>query len=156
MHRERCLREPLRIHRRRRNCTDGSVLFMRPHELVSQAFSRRVPNAAAGYFSSPQPRGKSNARHRGRCACPSTEHPNYSKKPLQIARVRLWCGRNRISPDDRREEPRSISTDRRSLPKAVARVVALCGVRMCRGKVKRADGTSASADAAKKNAPYGR
>ena len=54
------------------------------------------------------------------------------------------------------EEPRSISTDRRSLPKAVARVVALCGVRMCRGKVKRADGTSASADAAKKNAPYGR
>ena len=48
--------------------------------------------------------------------------------------MRLWCGRNRISPDDRREEPRSISTDRRSLPKAVARVVALCGVRICRGK----------------------
>ena len=35
--------------------------------------------------------------------------------------MRLWCGRNRISPDDRREEPRSISTDRRSLPKAARR-----------------------------------
>ena len=71
-------------------------------------------------------------------------------KKSKRGEMRLWCGRNRISPDDRREEPRSISTDRRSLPKAVARVVALCGVRMCRGKVKRADGTSASADAAKK------
>ena len=62
----------------------------------------------------------------------------------------------RISPDDRREElrdspatkssgclsakrePRRVSTDRRSLPKAVARVVpqgaerALCGVQTCR------------------------
>ena len=73
-----------------------------------------------------------------------------------LLNIRLRCGQNRISPDDRREEPRSISTDRRSLPKAVARVVALCGVRMCRGKVKRADGTSASADATKKSAPCGR
>jgi len=48
-------------------------------------------------------------------------------------------------PDEQREEPcaaRSQEVER-----------ALCGVRMCRGKVKRADGTSASADATKKNAP---
>ena len=61
-----------------------------------------------------------------------------TKQKIKRGEIRLWCGRNRISPDDRREEPRSISTDLRSLPKAVARVVALCGVRIYRGK---ADGT---------------
>ena len=83
MHRVRCLRIPKEIQRRRRNCTDGSVLVLRLFVIGSQAFTRRVPNAAVGYCPSPQPRGKSNARHRGSFARPSTEHPNYSKSPCK-------------------------------------------------------------------------
>ena len=37
---------PVEIHRRRRNCTDGSVLSMRLLVIGSQAFTRRLPNAA--------------------------------------------------------------------------------------------------------------
>ena len=55
-----------------------------------------------------------------------------------LLNIRLRCGRNRISPDDRREEPRSGR-------------YAGCG--FAADKVKRADGTSASAGATKKNAP---
>ena len=50
-------------------------------------FTLTLPKRGFGYFSSPQPRGKSNARYRGRFAYPSTEHVNYSKKPLQTARA---------------------------------------------------------------------
>ena len=56
---------------------------MRLLVIVSHAFTRRVPNAAVSYFSSPQPRGKSNARHCGSFARPPTEHPNYSKSPCK-------------------------------------------------------------------------
>ena len=39
LHHERCLREPITIQRRRRNCTDGSVLFVRRYfEFDSQVF----------------------------------------------------------------------------------------------------------------------
>ena len=56
---------------------------MRLLVIVSHAFTRRVPNAdnsgVRGAPALPFPRGKSNARHRGGFARPSTEHMNYSK-----------------------------------------------------------------------------
>jgi hypothetical protein len=69
--------------------------------------------------------------------------------PEAVGRAARFACRVAIRlPDEQREEPcaaRSQEVER-----------ALCGVRMCRGKVKRADGTSASAKATKKNAPYGK
>ena len=81
-------------------------------------------------------------------------HPSFAILQLRLNHNHNKTGR--ISPDDRRDEPRDspatkssgcqsakreprrVSTDRRSLPKAVARVVpqgaerALCGVQICR------------------------
>ena len=37
----------MKIQQRRRNCTDGSVLSLRLHAIVSQAFTRRTPRTAA-------------------------------------------------------------------------------------------------------------
>ena len=51
MHRVRCLRIPKEIQRRRRNCTDGSVLVLRLFVIGSQAFTRRVPNAVRPFAS---------------------------------------------------------------------------------------------------------
>ena len=47
----------------------------------------RVLRAAGPGPSCAREYGKDHARHRGRCARPSTEQVNYSKMPLQIARV---------------------------------------------------------------------
>jgi len=57
-----------------------------------------------------------------------------------LLNIRLRCGRNRISPDDRREEPRSGR---------------YAGCEFVAVEIKLVDGTSASAKATKKNAPYG-
>ena len=57
-----------------------------------------------------------------------------------LLNIRLRCGRNRISPDDRREEPPSGR---------------YAGCEFVAGEIKLVDGTSASAKATKKNAPYG-
>ena len=82
--------------------------------------------------------------------------PSFIRDPTTPTQPQPQQNGGRISPDDRREEPRDspatkssgclsakreprrVSTDRRSLPKAVARVVpqgaerALCGVQICR------------------------
>ena len=61
-------------------------------ELVSHAFSRRDPNAAVGYCTSPLPRRKSSARHHGGTRRLSTERAHYSISPLQSARAKSFLG----------------------------------------------------------------
>ena len=55
MHRKRRLREPVKIHRRRRNCSTRAVTLLCVFtRIVSQAFLRRVPSPLGlGYCSSP-------------------------------------------------------------------------------------------------------
>ena len=71
MHRSRCLGwtsedTPKEAKLHGRQCPlHASSEFEFPRLLL-----RRVPNAVIGYFSSPQPRGKSNAQHRGGLPAP--------------------------------------------------------------------------------------
>ena len=58
MHRERCLRIPTKIQRRRRNCTEGSASSMRLREFSFSDFLSTRPKRGGGYgCSSPHHAG---------------------------------------------------------------------------------------------------
>ena len=88
MHHERCLSEPITIHRRRRNCTDRQCPFRASLcELDSQVFLVTRPMTAVvggrlGETPLP-PRGKSIAPNRG---LPPSERQYNSKSPC----IRQW------------------------------------------------------------------
>ena len=100
------------------------------------------------------------------------ERWNFDK--IKRGEMRFWCGRNRDEcAAEKRAPRRGAPTKMTHIPllKAARRGgYAGCGcapriefafgdsasLRGIRGAVKRAGGTSASAEAAKKNAPYGR
>ena len=94
MHHERCLREPITIHRRRRNCTDRQCPFRASLcELDSQVFLVTRPMTAVvggrlGVTPLP-PRGKSIAPNRG---LPRPEH-RYNSKTRKPAQWRILANR---------------------------------------------------------------
>ena len=73
--------------------------------------------------------------------------------------MRLWCGRNRDGCAAGKRAPRRCAPTkaaRRIAPRIELAFGDSASLRGIRGAVKRADRTSASAEAAKKNAPMGR
>ena len=96
--------------------------------------------------------GPSCARdyRKDQCRAVPARRCNYttSALPPSNRKTKIKARRNEIMVRTKSHIPRR--------PKGGAAKRALCRVRMCRGKVKRADGTSASAEATKKNAPCGK
>ena len=87
--------------------------------------------------------GKDQARHRGGFARPSTEHPNYSKKPLQIARAgfgifgRAWTLLSHTHRDRNRINKATLQQrlSRRSSPDQYQRICGRCDRRRHRTPV---------------------
>ena len=114
---------------------------------------RTIPTQPSSIRDSPNPTQPQPQQSGGRISPDDRrEEPRDSPatKSSGCLSARCTCGEAVRSPDERSEElceaksqegarePRRVSTDRRSLPKAVARVVpqgaerALCGVQICR------------------------
>ena len=79
MHCARCVGIPLTIQRRRRDCTDGSVLLLRRYVLELPTLSHNASQTQFRLLFFTLPRGKSIARHRGGSTRLSAEHAHYTK-----------------------------------------------------------------------------